>query len=196
MEHNPKLRYQSAPFTLVLHLFRRYLVDNDLDTSDAEQATIHEFYDWTQEQDELFPDQSLLSEAYDLAEDDEDAFEFVEQIFDSPFTACGHLTSWWPALVYSGRPPLKHPPVSIFLNVGVVFEDGQIATIPMPLGPQETPYTAGLILTFWRRQLEVVEELVRSQGIDFLHDSSCTDDDPTTTRNIEITKNPEGPQAQ
>jgi hypothetical protein len=73
-----KLRFNHAGFTLVQHLFRQFLSDNELDTEQAQHVTIRQFYHWAQLRkmgDEFFYDKEELQQLYGL---EEEHFELVE----------------------------------------------------------------------------------------------------------------------
>lgn len=166
-----KLRYNHAGFTLVAHLFRQYLVEEDLDTKEAEHVSIGSFYKWAKERrddNELFPDKAELQEFYEI---DDEHFEFVEKVFSKPFFACSHLYVWWPLLCLSGRKPLKHKPIAISLAVSIQFDDGLTAHLPMPLGIQSEPFSDGMVLTLWRAQMSQISNMLRDTGLDHIHDT-------------------------
>jgi hypothetical protein len=165
-----KLRFTHAGYTLISHLFRRYLTENDLDTQQAESVTIRHFYNWIQAQIELgklFPDKDNLKEVYNL---EDEPFEFVEELFSNPFSACAKLYSWWPLLTLAGRPKPRQKVTAIALTVAVQYEDGVIARFPMPLGLQSEPFTEGMALALWRGQITMVGQMLKSKSLDQIHD--------------------------
>lgn len=165
-----KLRFNHAGYTLISHLFRRFLTETDKDTKEAETVTIRQFYNWIQAQIEsggLFPDRADLQELYEI---DEDAFDFVEEMFDNPFNACAKLYSWWPLLTLAGRPKPKNKISAIALTVAVQYDDGVIARFPMPLGLQSEPFTEGMALALWRGQITMVGQMLKSKSLDEIHD--------------------------
>lgn len=192
---NNKLRYDHPGYTLVAHLFRQYLVDNDIDTEQAEKVTIRQFYEWVVADqgeptvDSLFPDKSALQETYDISDE---VFEDITGVFSNPFDACARLYTWWPLLTLAARKPLTNTVAAIALTVSVHFKDGLDAIFTMPLKPDLGPFTDGLVSTLWRGQLVQVGTLLRSKGLDAIHsemstgklstvvthiDAVCSDDD-------------------
>ena len=183
------LRFGSATYTLVWHLFRRYVEEQELTTNEQEGIKIGDFYEWTQDQFGLFPHKEDLEEAYDLGEED---FERVNQLLSDPFQAMSKLYTWWPMLALSGRKPLTHKPVSIALSVAIQFEDGHQAQIPLPLGGQPEPYTDGMVLTLWRGQLAQISDVLAVRGIDSLYEQVCTGVEDTHELETEIPRNSGG----
>jgi hypothetical protein len=170
-----KLRYNHAGFTLVSHLFRQFLVEENIDTEAAERVTISQFYKWVKGRRDvhaeyeygLFPDKDELQEAYDI---EDEHFEFVDNLLSKPFLACSHLYVWWPLLCMAGRKPLKNKPVAISLAISIQFSDGLTAHFPMPLGLQSEPYSDGMVLTLWRAQMSQIANMLRDSGLDEIHD--------------------------
>ena len=165
------LRFDSPIFTLVQHLFRRFVVETEQSTEEAEHSTIREFVEWANEQYQLFPDKEELEETYDF---DEESFELVSKMMERPFLACGQLYSWWPLLVLSSRKPLKHKVKAISLAVAVKFDDDQVVHFPFPLEHEMSdPYTDGMILTLWRNQLNQAIDMVAAEGCDRIYEKCC-----------------------
>lgn len=165
-----KLRFNHAGFTLVQHLFREYLADNDLDTEQAQHVTIRQFYNWAQyrkAETGLFPDQEELKKLYGLKDL---TFWSTEHILDDPFDAAVHLFSWWPLIVMAGRYKPKNKVAAISLAGSIKFEDNTTAHFLMPLGLQSEPFTEGMISALWRGQLMMLDRVLKEKSLDELHD--------------------------
>ena len=181
MSSSEKFRYGSPVFTLALHLFRRYATEEELDTEEMEKVTIQEFYEWGTMQTDLFPDREELKEFYDLEDDTE--FDQIEKFFSSPFVMCEAFAPWWTVLTLSSRRRSKYTPVMASLTFCVYFDDGQVAKIETPFkAPIKDGVSDGLLLAVWQTQIQQVESLIRENGIDFLYDESCNNDNPNTSR--------------
>jgi hypothetical protein len=179
------LRFDHPGFTLTGHLFRQFLVEEEMTTKDAEEVAIRTFYEWAMVRIEsnpecelpLFPDKEELIELYDF---NDEIFELVSALFENPFSACGQLYEWWPMFCFAGRRPLKHKIEAISLSAAIRFEDGHMAHIPMPTGAQAEPYTDGMIMTLWRGQLNRISQLLVVDGADSLHpDETLSQSVPT-----------------
>jgi hypothetical protein len=185
------LRFNHPGYTLVAHLFRQFLVEEDIDTKQAEFISIRKFYRWARRRIEsnpavelpLFPDKAKLQEVYDITDDN---FEFISELFESPFEACAHLYTWWPLICLAARGPSKHNVQAISLAVSIRFEDGVTLHFPMPLGQQTEPYSDGLVLTLWRGQLAMVAHMMRSRSLDELHDIATAQGLTTASMEVEI----------
>jgi hypothetical protein len=165
-----KLRFNHAGFTLVQHLFRQFLSDNELDTEQAQHVTIRQFYHWAQLRkmgDEFFYDKEELQQLYGL---EEEHFELVEKMLSDPFDAAVHLFSWWPLIVMAGRYKPKNKVAAISLAGSIRFEDNTTAHFLMPLGLQSEPFTEGMISALWRGQLMMLDRVLKEKSLDELHD--------------------------
>lgn len=191
------LRFGHPGYTLVAHLFRQFLVDNDLDTKEAEHVSIRKFYDWANEIKEenstaevpLFPDKDALQEVYDISDDD---FEFINEIFDSPFDTCAHLYSWWPLLCLAGRLLPKNKILAISLAVSVRFEDGVTIHFPLPVGQQSEPFTDGMVMSLWRGQLSMIAHMLRDKSLDYFHDETVKRGLTQASLDVEFKENTDG----
>lgn len=183
-----KLRFNHPGYTLMSHLFRRYLAEQDLDTKQAEAVTIRQFYTWGHElaqESYLFPDKELLQETYEL---DDEQFEFVTGLFANPFEATTHLYSWWPLLTLAARPQPKNKVSAISLAVSVQFADGLVAHLPMPLGLQSEPFTEGMVSALWRGQLVMIGQMLRARSLDELHDLVKSSGETSASLEVEVTE--------
>ena len=172
---NAPVRFQHPGFTLALHLFRQFLVENDKTTEDAAKATVKEFFYWLKERAvqnialpfPLFPDAEELLETYDIT--DNDIMELSEQL-DEPFEACSRLYRWWPMLCMSGRRPLKRKITGVTLGVNIEYDDGINANMYFPTREQSEPFTDGMIAVLWRHKTDEIIDLLSDVGSDEIYD--------------------------
>jgi hypothetical protein len=173
------LRFNHTGFTLAAYLFRQMLVEQNLDTEQAEYLSIKQFYEWVKEKqqncfsdtsviDTLFPDKAELVAAYSLVDSD---FELVINIFDNPFSACAQLYCWWPLISCFSRKPITPKILGIELSGKIFFEDGIEVTLPMTLGEQAEPFTVGMVCSLWRAQLVMLQQALRSTNLQQIHDA-------------------------
>jgi hypothetical protein len=193
-----RLKFDSAIFTLLDILFKRFLDDSDLDTEQAQHVTYRKFYDWAQAQmnteawgtgnctvedrvDRLFPNRDDICVAYPMLTGPD--FVQVHTTMSDPFNAGAVFHTMWPMLTLAGMPPLKKPIDGLTLRVAIMFEpeEGQsrapehhaerTVDIAMPIYAHEQgiPFTTGQIIALWRRQLEEIVKLIRTKGIEGIY---------------------------
>jgi hypothetical protein len=168
------LRFDHPIFTVTLHLFRQYLVDNDLDTEEAEKVTIKQFYEWGQARREenshenfpAFPDANQLLELYDITEED---LATVDELFEDPFNCVSELHIWWPLITLSTRGVPVNKISSIAIMASIKFENGYTIHLPKNLPLAKDAYGEGALISLWRSCLNAITEMVSVKTMDKIY---------------------------
>lgn len=143
------LRHDSPVYTLAIHLFRQYLVDNNKTTADAEAVSLKDFYYYLHSRDELFPDREELMVTYDVTDEE---LLILENAVQDPFDFMSELFLMWPMISFAFRDPPKHVPVYVELSGMVAWAD-RTTSLPCRIAvPQGMPID-GFVLTSWRKSL-------------------------------------------
>ncbi len=156
--------------SVIKYLFREYCANEDLSTEQMPDVAPGAFVKWVTGKG-MVTDYHFTTE---LAERgiSEEAQELVQEIFKDEFRAYTVMVRLWPAIVLSGRPPVKHQPFEIEMNITVRYHDGRYAKIGTIMPNPEGDLTDGLAGCNVRAGVMEVLKTFYREGLDKLYSES------------------------
>lgn len=155
---------------ILKYLFREYCDQKNLSTEEMPTVTPPEFISWVM--DNFYPLPEAVVAEFKESDIDDEAIDLINQVFRDQFRAHTVMTRIWPAIVLSGRTPVKHQPIEMELELRVRYPDGRVAELAAGMPLDGTPMTDGLAGALVRAGMMDLLKLFCHEGLDNLYEVS------------------------